>query len=189
MNGDLAPLVEITDLAERHQVMLMVDEAHATGVFGATGRGRGGISGRQPAHRHPNWTLSKALGGVGGFVCGQKNLIDWLVNRARGYIFSTALPAAACAAASAALRIVREEPQRRVELLARAERLARRARHTRLGRRSLGQPGPFRLWSASRNERSSWRGHWRRAASTCGHSPPQRRAGPGPAAHRALVSA
>ncbi len=123
MNGDLAPLVEIADLAERHQAMLMVDEAHATGVFGTSGRGVAEYLGVSPRIDIRIGTLSKALGGVGGFVCGRKNLIDWLVNRARGYIFSTALPAAACAAASAALRIVREEPRRREDLLARAGRL------------------------------------------------------------------
>jgi 8-amino-7-oxononanoate synthase len=123
MNGDFAPLVEIADLAARHQAMLMVDEAHATGVFGATGRGAAeyfGVSNRIDVRVG---TLSKALGGVGGFVCGPKSLIDWLVNRARPYIFSTAPPAAACAAASAALAIVRAEPRRRQQLLARAERL------------------------------------------------------------------
>jgi 8-amino-7-oxononanoate synthase len=123
MNGDLAPLVEISALAERHGAMLLVDEAHATGVFGVQGRGSTehfGVSDRVSIRVG---TLSKALGGVGGFVCGRRSLIDWLVNRARPYIFSTAPPAAACAAASAALRIVREEPQRRVQLLDRAARL------------------------------------------------------------------
>lgn len=123
MNGDLAPLVEISALAERHGAMLLVDEAHATGVFGAQGRGSAehfGVSDRVSIRVG---TLSKALGGVGGFVCGRRSLIDWLVNRARPYIFSTAPPAAACAAASAALRIVREEPQRRLQLLDRAARL------------------------------------------------------------------
>jgi len=70
-------------------------------------------------------TLSKALGSIGGFVAGSRPLVDWLVSRARPYIFSTAGPAAAAAAAWAALKIVYQEPERRRELLARAERLRR----------------------------------------------------------------
>jgi 8-amino-7-oxononanoate synthase len=68
-------------------------------------------------------TLSKALGSAGGFVAGERRLIDWLANRARPYVFSTAPPEAQAAAAIEALRIVREEPQRRASLLAKAERL------------------------------------------------------------------
>ena len=123
MDGDLAPLVELADLAERYDAMLMVDEAHATGVFGQRGRGVAeqlGVENRIPICVG---TLSKALGSVGGFVAGSRTLIEWLVNRARPYIFSTALPAAIAAAAIAALDIVRDEPQRRTALLARAQEL------------------------------------------------------------------
>jgi 8-amino-7-oxononanoate synthase len=150
MDGDLAPLVELAELAERYDTMLLVDEAHATGVFGE--RGRGVFEhldvgcwmldvGLAAAHRtsniqHPTslhdrvhvriGTLSKALGSGGGFVCGKKSLIDWLANRARTYVFSTAQPAATSAAAVAALEIVEKEPWRRRELLARTADFRRR---------------------------------------------------------------
>jgi 8-amino-7-oxononanoate synthase len=120
MDGDFAPLVEIASLAERYGAMLLVDEAHATGVFGTHGRGL-------LEHLHVEadsiirvGTLSKAIGSIGGFVAGSKPLIGWLANRARPYVFSTSMPAAVCAAAIHALEIVRDESRRRETLLANA---------------------------------------------------------------------
>jgi 8-amino-7-oxononanoate synthase len=126
MDGDLAPLAPLADLAQRHGAMLMIDEAHATGVFG--GRGRGVAEHLDVDDRIPVrvGTLSKALGSIGGFVAGSRSLVEWLVNRARPYVFSTAPPPAAAAAAMAALRIVDDEPQRRQGLLARADALRKR---------------------------------------------------------------
>lgn len=126
MDGDLAPLPELADLAERYEAILLVDEAHATGVFGATGRGVAEHLGVADRIAVRIGTLSKALGGVGGFVAGSRPLVAWLVNRARPYGFSTALPAAAAAAALAALEIVRQEPWRRTTLLERAALLRAR---------------------------------------------------------------
>lgn len=128
MDGDLAPLVSLVDLAEQHDCMLLVDEAHATGVFGARGRGVAESLGIEQRVLIRVGTLSKALGCAGGFVCGSRALIEWLANRARPYVFSTAPPPATCAAALAALEIVRAEPARRSELLARAESLRGRLR-------------------------------------------------------------
>lgn len=148
MDGDLAPLVRLAELAEQYEAMLMVDEAHATGVFGKAGRGIvdhlcdsvAGVSdadGANKPSRQVNLhdrvhirvgTLSKALGTGGGFVCGRQSLIDWLANRARTYVFSTAQPAATSAAALAALDVVRDEPERRAKLLAAAADLRMRLR-------------------------------------------------------------
>ncbi|HEX5443462.1 MAG TPA: 8-amino-7-oxononanoate synthase [Pirellulales bacterium] len=124
MDGDLAPLVELADVAERYDCMLLVDEAHATGVFGPRGHGVAELLRVEDRIDVRIGTLSKALGAAGGFVAGGRLLAEWLVNRARTYIFSTALSPAVCAAGLAALAIVREEPQRRDGLLARAAALA-----------------------------------------------------------------
>ena len=121
MDGDVAPLAELADVARRHNAMLMVDEAHATGVFGAGGRGLCEQLGVEAAVDVRVGTLSKALGSIGGFVAGSRPLIDWLVNRGRPYIYSTASPGAIAAAGIAALDIVRDEPNRRRTLLAKAE--------------------------------------------------------------------
>ncbi len=120
MDGDVAPLADLAELAQKHQAMLLVDEAHATGVFGASGRGLCQQQGIEEAVHIRIGTLSKALGSFGGFVVGSQSLIDWLTNRARGYVFSTAMPEAVAAASRAALQIVHEEPQRRHALLEQA---------------------------------------------------------------------
>jgi 8-amino-7-oxononanoate synthase len=133
MDGDAAPLADLLDLAERHDAGLILDEAHATGVLGPLGRGLTDLlpPGRDTARLIKIGTLSKALGSQGGFVCGTRELIDWLVNHARPYIFSTALAPPAAAAALRSIRLVQTEPHRRRDLLASADRL-------REGLRALG---------------------------------------------------
>lgn len=129
MDGDLARLPELIDLARRHDCHLIVDEAHATGVFGERGCGLAEFAGSQRSRDDlviKVGTLSKALGSQGGFVCGSATLIKLLVNRARPYIFSTALAPPAVAAARRALSIVADEPERRRQLLDRARRLRQR---------------------------------------------------------------
>jgi 8-amino-7-oxononanoate synthase len=123
MDGDLAPLVELAALAEEFDCMLLVDEAHATGVFGAQGRGLCEALEVEDRVDVRVGTLSKALGCAGGFVVGRRSLIDWLVNRARSYVFSTGASPPICAAAMSALEIVRREPERRERLLRNAAAL------------------------------------------------------------------
>ncbi len=116
MDGDLAPLVDLADLAGRFGAILLVDEAHGTGVFGPEGRGASAASGVADRVDVKVGTLSKALGSVGGFVAGSRRLIGWLTNQARPMIYSTALPPSAAAAATRALEILRAEPWRRERL-------------------------------------------------------------------------
>lgn len=123
MDGDLAPLAEIADLSKNHGAMLLVDEAHATGVLGEHGRGGAELLGAEHGVQVRVGTLSKALGSLGGFVAGSRLLCDWLANRARTYIFSTACPDPLATAGIQALRCVQAEPGRRTELLVRANQL------------------------------------------------------------------
>jgi 8-amino-7-oxononanoate synthase len=142
MDGDLAPLTELTDLARRHDCLLLLDEAHATGVLGEGGRGvtelRAAEMPLPPDCLIKVGTLSKALGSQGGFVCGSRRLNAWLVNHARPYIFSTALAPPAAAAARRAVAIVRAEPEARRRLQGLADLL-----RDQLHRHGL-DPGPSR---------------------------------------------
>ncbi len=123
MEGDLAPLPELCDLAEQYGAELIVDEAHGTGVFGASGRGVAERQGVEDRIAVRIGTLSKALGCLGGFVTGPEALIDYLWNTARTQMFSTALPPGICAAASAAVEIITHHPELMADLQARAAML------------------------------------------------------------------
>ncbi|MBA2585522.1 MAG: aminotransferase class I/II-fold pyridoxal phosphate-dependent enzyme, partial [Chthoniobacterales bacterium] len=109
MDGDRTPLSELIDLKKRFGAMLLLDEAHAIGVLGPAGRG---LAAELNLTQHVDvqmGTLSKALGVSGGYVCGSHSLIDWFVNRARSFIFSTAPPPALAAAALAAIEFLQSE--------------------------------------------------------------------------------
>jgi 8-amino-7-oxononanoate synthase len=103
MDGDCAPLPEIVECKDRHGAVLVLDEAHAVGVIGRGGRGLAEACGMAGRIEVQMGTLGKALGSAGGYVSGSRRLIDFLVNRARSFLFSTAPPAAAAAAAATAL--------------------------------------------------------------------------------------
>ncbi len=121
MDGDVADMVELARIAGRHNALLITDEAHATGVLGPDGRGVAALAGVENSVAVSVGTLSKAFGSVGGFVTGPRPVIDALVNCARQFIYTTALPAACSAAALAALLISRREPRRRQRVMALAE--------------------------------------------------------------------
>ncbi|MFZ4716287.1 MAG: aminotransferase class I/II-fold pyridoxal phosphate-dependent enzyme, partial [Chthoniobacterales bacterium] len=106
MDGDLAPLREIVELKDRHGAILFLDEAHAVGVRGRGAQGLAGELGLAERIEIQMGTLGKALGVSGGYIAGSRPLIDFLINRARSFIFSTAPSPAIAAASRASLRIV-----------------------------------------------------------------------------------
>jgi 8-amino-7-oxononanoate synthase len=122
VDGDLAPLRELVALREKYGDWLMIDEAHATGVLGPRGAGLAEALGLTPRVDIHMGTFSKALGSLGGYVAGDRRLIDYLHNRARSFIYSTALPPPVLAAIGQALQIVEHEPERRRYLLTEAGR-------------------------------------------------------------------
>ena len=116
MDGDLADLQVLCDIAERHDCMLMVDEAHATGVLGERGSGATEHFGVESRVGVTMGTLSKAVGSSGGYIAGSRTLIRFIRNRARGFIFDTSPPAPALAASVAAIKIIESEPGLRSHL-------------------------------------------------------------------------
>ncbi|MEZ4418284.1 MAG: aminotransferase class I/II-fold pyridoxal phosphate-dependent enzyme [Nitrospirales bacterium] len=116
MDGDVAPLPEIAALAKECGATLLIDDAHGTGVMGANGRGTVEHFGLDSRHILQMGTLSKALGASGGFIAGPKDFVAYLINTSRSFIYTTAPPPAIAAAASVALAILQQEPQRRIKL-------------------------------------------------------------------------
>jgi glycine C-acetyltransferase len=112
MDGDIAPLPDLVEVAERHAAIMMVDDAHASGVLGSGGAGTVDHFGMHGRVDIQVGTLSKAIGVLGGFIAGPSLLIEWLQNRGRPYLFSTSAPPAVVAACIEALEIIRDEPDR-----------------------------------------------------------------------------
>jgi glycine C-acetyltransferase/8-amino-7-oxononanoate synthase len=144
MDGDVAPVAELAELASRHGCRLAVDEAHGTGAIGPGGRGRvaeAGLSGEEGIV--VIGTLGKALGSYGAYVCGSRQLADWLVNTARPFIFSTAPPPPSIGAAAAALDLLAARPRQVDRLAANAAALREALAHQGLevaGSRTQIQP-------------------------------------------------
>ncbi len=141
MDGDLAPLPSLVDVAERYGAEIYVDDAHGTGVMGPSGRGtleHFKLESRIAFHMG---TLSKALGCSGAYVVGPATMIQYLINTSRTFMFTTAPPPAVAAAATAALRILEQEPERRRRLWANRDRLESGLR--RLGFRLTDSASPI----------------------------------------------
>jgi len=116
MDGDVAPLQELVELAQRHRIRLVVDEAHATGTLGPDGRGALADAGLEDQVDVIVGTLGKALGSYGAFAACDRQMVRYLVNSARTFIFSTAPPPPAVAGALAALELLQERPRRLMRL-------------------------------------------------------------------------
>ena len=181
MDGDIGALPQLTELAERYGAIMMVDDAHASGVLGRNGRGtvdHFDLHGRVDIQVG---TLSKAVGVLGGYVCGSRDLIDFLYHRARPFLFSTSHPPAVAAACLAAFDILEQEPER-------IEKLWSNTRFFQdgLARERASPPAPARRpsrrsWSAKRPPRT----HFPARSSTKACSPPASDTRPSPKAKRA----
>jgi glycine C-acetyltransferase/8-amino-7-oxononanoate synthase len=125
MDGDIAPLPDLMRLAERYHAVLMVDDAHATGVLGERGRGTAEHFGLEGRVHIQMGTLGKALGSYGAYVAGARDIVRYLLNTCRSYLFSTSLPPAVCAASIASFDVLEAEPWRRKKLWDNRSRLAR----------------------------------------------------------------
>jgi 8-amino-7-oxononanoate synthase len=133
MDGDRFPLDRLAELARTHGAWTYVDDAHGTGILGPNGRGAAEHFGVEDAIDVRMGTLGKAMGTAGAFIAGSERLREWLLNRARSFVFTTGTPPALAAAALEALRIIRDEPWRRARLRANARTL-------RDGLAALGHP-------------------------------------------------
>ncbi len=123
MDGDVAPLKAIVELSQKYEAMVMVDEAHAFGVLGPTGRGLVEHLGLEGHIDIQMGTLSKAAGAFGAYVCGSNDLIELILNRARSFVYTTGLPPMVAAAGSKAVELIANEPERRRQLLKNADHL------------------------------------------------------------------
>src|SRR6202142_1643909 len=131
MDGDIGPLAGLCDLAEKYGAIMMVDDAHASGVLGRNGRGTVDLFGMPGRVDIQVGTLSKAIGALGGYVCGTRDLIDFLYHRARPFLFSTSHPPSVAATCIAAFEVLENEP----------ERIERLWENTRFWKKELGLLG------------------------------------------------
>ena len=131
MDGDIGPVDKLCDLADKYGAIMMVDDAHASGVLGRNGRGSVDHFGCSTRVDVQVGTLSKAIGSLGGYVCGSRDLIDFLYHRARPFLFSTSHPPSVAASCIAAFEILEQEP----------ERIARLWDNTRYFKAELGRIG------------------------------------------------
>ncbi len=123
MDGDIAPLKEIVAIAKKYKAMVMVDDAHGFGILGKTGKGaveHFDLMGKIDVQMG---TLSKAAGSFGAYCCGSRKLIEFLINRARSFIYTTGMPPAVAAASLAAVEIIEQEPERRARLWGHARKM------------------------------------------------------------------
>lgn len=121
MDGDIAPLPDIYEVATHYDAMLLIDDAHGFGVLGEDGSGTVSHFGLDSESIIQMGTLSKAVGALGGYIAGNRSLIELLINKARGFIFTTGLPPATLAAANAALDVIRSSPELRQLLFSHAK--------------------------------------------------------------------
>jgi 8-amino-7-oxononanoate synthase len=128
MDGDIAPIADLVSLAHRFDAQLILDEAHGTGILGEQGRGAAELCGHEASIDVRMGTLSKAVGSVGGFVVGPNLLIDYLVNHARSYIYSTAMSPLSACVSTTAIRLIPSLREERESLMAASIQLRDRLR-------------------------------------------------------------
>lgn len=145
MDGDLAPLQGLVELKERYGCLLMVDEAHATGLFGSQGSGLVEQAGCTDQVELIMGTFGKALGSFGAYIAADQTLINYLINRARGFIYSTALPPAVSAASLAALQLCQQQPPLREQLWHKVNFFLKKCQELGLPCTSASQIFPLRI--------------------------------------------
>ena len=150
MDGDLAPLRELLEICRRHRCFMMVDEAHAAGVFGSRGRGRVEAEGLTGEVDLVMGTFSKALGSFGAYIAASRVIVEFLVNSARSFIYSTALPASVTAANLAALRLCLAGETQGDELLRRSSEFREKLRKKGWAVRGESQIVPMMAGESSR---------------------------------------
>ena len=155
MDGDLAPLEDLAGLKERHNCRLLVDEAHATGVFGPRGSGLAEASGLAGRVDLVMGTFGKALGGFGAYVASSHEIIETLVNACRSFIYTTALPPAVVAGNIEAIKLIQEDPGRGARLLESASKLRGELQQAGLAVRGASQIIPIVLGGVAQTVRAA----------------------------------